>query len=284
MVLRARNVDTSTPAEGAGVGSIPLREGRESSTWFREHFDTAAAEVIDFLAASGIELTGREVADVGTGDGIIDLGVALKAKPTQLVGFDISETDPERLLALAKREGVAKKLPSELEFRLSEPTRLPWDDNSFDVVFSWSTFEHVAEPIPLLRDIHRVMRPLGVLMIQLWPLFHSQHGSHLWQYFPEGFVQLLCPDVEIETAVRQNPGPDVEWSEKLLTEFRSCNRITLDGLHAALSAAGFRVSKIELMSETVVVPPELKQVPLSLLGISGAKLLATAEPLLSIGG
>ena len=284
MVLRARNVDTSAPAEGAGVGSIPLREGRESSTWFREHFDTAAAEVIDFLAASGIELTGREVADVGTGDGIIDLGVALKAKPTQLVGFDISETDPERLLALAKREGVAKKLPSELDFRLSEPTRLPWDDNSFDVVFSWSTFEHVAEPIPLLRDIHRVMRPLGVLMIQLWPLFHSQHGSHLWQYFPEGFVQLLCPDVEIETAVRQNPGPDVEWSEKLLTEFRSCNRITLDGLHAALSAAGFRVSKIELMSETVVVPPELKQVPLSLLGISGAKLLATAEPLLSIGG
>lgn len=284
MVLRARNVDTSTPAEGAGVGSIPLREGRESSTWFREHFDTAAAEVIDFLAASGIELTGREVADVGTGDGIIDLGVALKAKPTQLVGFDISETDPERLLTLAKREGVAKELPPGLEFRLSEPTRLPWDDNSFDVVFSWSTFEHVAEPIPLLRDIHRVMRPLGVLMIQLWPLFHSQHGSHLWQYFPEGFVQLLCTDMEIETAVRQNPGPDVEWSEKLLAEFRSCNRITLDGLHAALSAAGFRVSKIELMSETVVVPPELKQVPLSLLGISGAKLLATAEPVLSIGG
>ena len=284
MVLRARNVDTSTPAEGAGVGSIPLREGRESSTWFREHFDTAAAEVIDFLAASGIELTGREVADVGTGDGIIDLGVALKAKPTQLVGFDISETDPERLLALAKREGVAKKLPSELEFRLSEPTRLPYDDDSFDVVFSWSTFEHVAEPIPLLRDIHRVMRPLGVLMIQLWPLFHSQHGSHLWQYFPEGFVQLLCSEVEIETAVRQNPGPDIEWSERLLAEFRSCSRITLDGLHAALTAAGFRVSKLELMSETVVIPPELKRVPLSLLGISGLKLLATAENAISIGG
>jgi hypothetical protein len=128
------------------------------------------------------------------------------------------------------------------------------------------------------------MRPLGVLMIQLWPLFHSQHGSHLWQYFPEGFEQLLCSDVEIETAVRQNPGPDVEWSERLLAEFRSCNRITLDGLQAALSAAGFRVSKLELASETVIIPPELKRVPLSLLGISGVKLLATAENAISIGG
>ena len=284
VMLRARSIEGSTPADGAGLGSAPVREGRENPVWFHDHFEKAAGEVIDFLASSGIGLTGRDVADVGAGDGIIDLGVASHAKPARLVGFDIIETDPERLLALAKREGVAKKLPPELEFRLSEPTRLPYDDDSFDVVFSWSTFEHVAEPIPLLRDIHRVMRPLGVLMIQLWPLFHSQHGSHLWQYFPEGFVQLLCSEVEIETAVRQNPGPDIEWSERLLAEFRSCSRITLDGLHAALTAAGFRVSKLELMSEMVVIPPELKQVPLSLLDISALKLLATAEPLLSVGG
>jgi SAM-dependent methyltransferase len=284
VVLRARSVDLEAPTDSIGLRSAPVREGRENSAWFHDHFEKAATEVIDFLSSSGIGLTGRDVADVGTGDGIIDLGVALHAKPARLVGFDIIETDNERLLATAQREGVAKKLPPELEFRLSEPTRLPYDDDSFDVVYSWSTFEHVAEPIPLLRDIHRVMRPLGVLMIQLWPLFHSQHGSHLWQYFPEGFVQLLCSEVEIETAVRQNPGPDVEWSERLLDEFRSCNKITLDGLQAALSAAGFRVSKLELTSETVVIPPELKRVPLSLLGISGLKLLATAEPVLSIGG
>jgi len=284
VVLRARNVENGPPVEGAGLGSVPAREGREDSAWFSDHFEKAAAEVIDFLGSSGIGLTGRDAADIGAGDGIIDLGVALKAKPAKLVGFDILETDRKRLVALARREDVAKSLPAGLEFRQSEPTRLPWDDNAFDVVYSWSTFEHVAEPIPLLRDIHRVMRPLGVLMIQLWPLFHSQHGSHLWQYFPEGFVQLLCSEVEIETAVRQNPGPDVEWSERLLDEFRSCNKITLDGLQAALSAAGFRVSKLELTSETVVIPPELKRVPLSLLGISGLKLLATAEPVLSIGG
>lgn len=284
VILRARSVENGTPVEGAGLGSAPAREGREDSTWFSDHFEKAAGEVIEFLAASGIGLTGRDVADVGTGDGIIDLGVALKAKPARLVGFDIIEIDRKRLLSIARREGAAKSLPKGLEFRQSEPTHLPWEDNSFDVVYSWSTFEHVAEPIPLLRDIHRVMRPLGVLMIQLWPFFHSQHGSHLWQYFPEGFEQLLCSEVEIETAVRQNPGPDIEWSEKLLAEFRSCNKITLDGLQAALSAAGFRVSKLELASETVVIPPELKQVPLSLLGISGVKLLATAEPQLSIGG
>jgi SAM-dependent methyltransferase len=260
-----------------GLGTEPVREGRESSAWFSEHFHAAADQVIEFLRGDGIELGGKQVADVGSGDGVTDLGVSLKAKPARLVGFDIRPTDPARLLTFARREQGLDELPEGLDFRESEPTRLPAEDGSFDVVFSWSTFEHVLEPIDLLRDVNRVLRRGGVLMIQLWPFFHSEHGSHLWQFFPEGFVQLLRDDSELEAYVRANPGPDPEWAERLLEEFRSCNRITLDGLQTALLAAEFRVSKLELITGGIHIPSGLSRYPLSQLGVAGVKLLAVPD-------
>jgi 2-polyprenyl-3-methyl-5-hydroxy-6-metoxy-1,4-benzoquinol methylase len=74
-------VDVCTTATGS--------DGDESSRWFWDHYVDAAGEVISFLEADAISLAGKRVGDVGCGDGIIDLGVAHRARPTLLVGFDI---------------------------------------------------------------------------------------------------------------------------------------------------------------------------------------------------
>lgn len=266
---------TKGSRSSVGVGTLPVREGRTSSEWFHEHLD-AAAEIIEFLSGDGIGLTGLDVADVGCGDGIIDLGLALKSSPARLIGFDIVPTNVEHLLALARREGIVEKLPSQLEFQQCEPRRLPADAESFDAVVSWSTFEHVVDPSAVLAEIHRVLRPGGLLMIQVWPLFHSQHGSHLWQYFPQGFVHLFRSREELISAVRAEPGPDPEWAEHLVEGFRSCNGLSLDALQSVIIAAGLTIRKVELLTESFHVPDELNGFPLSLLGISGVKLLATA--------
>jgi uncharacterized protein (TIRG00374 family) len=289
-----RNLRRRTTSESAAVDSpaaavphesrddatscaLPTRStGDESSRWFWDHYDGAAGEVISFLEGDGISLTGRRVADIGCGDGIIDLGVAHRAAPAQLVGFDITPIDLDHLAELASKEGVDPSLPRCLEFRTSDVTRLPADDSSFDIVFTWSAFEHVADPTALLRDMHRVLVPDGVLMLQLWPFFHSEHGSHLWKWFPEGFVQLLRSTEEIEDFVRANSDDDPAWAEYMLGEYKTLNRITLDELHQCLLAAEFRVGKIELVSGPVHIPAELSRSPLSLLAISGVKLLATA--------
>ena len=61
----------------------------------------------------------------------------------------------------------------------------------------------------------------------------------------------------------------------LIEQFHSCNRITLDELQRSLYLGGFHVRKVELMAETIHIPPALECLPLSLLGVSGVKLLAT---------
>ena len=95
---------------------------------------------------------------------------------------------------------------------------------------------------------------------------------------PQGEAQLLSTPAELEAAVRENPGPEPDWAEVLIEQFRSCNRLTLDELQQHLYAAGFAIHKVELLSEAVHLPPGIEQYPLSRLTVSGVKLIAGAIP------
>jgi hypothetical protein len=108
-----------------------------------------------------------------------------------------------------------------------------------------------------------------VLFLQLWPFYHSHQGSHLWDWFPEPFHHLQQPLEEIQAGM----GPD-EWSQYMLAEYKTLNRVTLDELGSAVRAAGFSVRELELIAHRSRVPAGLDEVPLSALGVGGVKLLA----------
>ncbi|HEX2699911.1 MAG TPA: class I SAM-dependent methyltransferase [Acidimicrobiales bacterium] len=247
---------------------------RETSAWFAEHYGDAADQVISFLAGDGLSLAGADVADVGCGDGIIDLGVAHKARPRSIVGFDIVPTDPEWLLRRAREEGVADQLPDELRFVTCDARTLPAPDESYDFVITWSAFEHVMEPVAVFREIRRILRNDGILMLQIWPLYHSEHGAHLWQCIPDSFVHLIRSPAEIEAEVRGTTKHTPEEIDEFLEVFATLNKVTIDDLQRAMLAASLRVAKLEIQSEVVHLPPELSRRSLSQLGISGVKLLA----------
>jgi SAM-dependent methyltransferase len=257
-------------------GDPPTSDWATVSTpeWFWSHYGEAAATIIDFLAADGHMLAGRDVADVGCGDGIIDLGLVHRAEPARLVGYDVDPTVGD-LLERARAAGVADELPPNLTFVRSESTHVPAPDESFDVVVTWSTFEHVEDPVGLLREIERILKPDGVLFLQLWPFYYSEHGAHLWHWYPGGFAHLRQSEEQLQADVRSRDGHLPGTAEEALRIFRTLNRITLDELHGALREAGFVVSKVEVMSHEVHVPPELEDHPLSELAIAGVKLLAS---------
>jgi len=112
------------------------------------------------------------------------------------------------------------------------------------------------------------------VMIQVWPFFHSKHGSHLWQWFPDGYAQLLHDTEVIDRTVRESPESGPAWVDQILEAYGELNRVTVDDLHRYLMLAGFTIAKLELLTEPVHIPRELAFLPPSLLGISGVKLLA----------
>lgn len=262
MLSRRRKADAPPPA--------PLAHG----PWPEESFAGAAGQIVSFFGDDGIDLAGARLADIGCGDGVTDLGVFQQARPALLVGFDLTPVDTGALAARAAAQGVATSLPDGLRFEVCGPEHLPAADDSFDHVFSWSAFEHVVRPNAVLREVRRILRPGGTLMIQLWPFYHSKHGSHLWDWFPDGFAQLLHDPFEVERRVLEEPEKGPGWTVELLEAFRELNRLTLDDLHRALLHAHFCVVKLELLHEPFHIAPELSHFPLSLLAVAGVKLLA----------
>lgn len=244
------------------------------ATWFWDHYSSAAGETIAFLGGDDVDLTGKVVADVGCGDGMIDLGLVQQARPARLTGFDVNPVDTGHLLRVAREAGVVEELPAELEFVVSADRRLPAQDASYDVVVTWSAFEHIAEPISVLGEMRRILKPGGMLFLQLWPFFHSAQGSHLRDWFDD-YPNLLRHEDEIVAHMRANPFQGEDWTEYMIREYRHLNRIDVDELQRCLLTAGFAVRKFHLLTHEVRIPTELQRYPLSQLGVGGVKLLAT---------
>jgi ubiquinone/menaquinone biosynthesis C-methylase UbiE len=272
-----------------GVGSAESRNGGRGgpaaapppiarspqSQWFWDHYEMAADQVVETFAAEGISLADRVVADVGCGDGIIDLGILHKARPRRLVGFDLNLTDAGHLARLAADEGVDISDWDGLSFERSEVARLPAADGAFEFVTSWSAFEHVSRPIDVLKEIRRILSDDGAFFLQLWPFYHSAKGSHLWEWFPEDHHHLQRAESEIVAELSSSELKPADWTQMMTREFQHLNRLTVEELQRSMLAAGFVVRRLELLTSPTRLTPELGRYSWSDLGVSGIKLIAT---------
>jgi SAM-dependent methyltransferase len=261
----------SPPAAFDGIEGSAARWFAAQDGWWEGHVDTATGEIIEFLSTSGVTLDGTRLLDLGCGDGTIALGLAHHSAAKEVLGVDLVATDEAHLAALAAAHAVA--WPASLSFRESSATRLPVEDGWADVIVTWSVFEHVADVDGLLAEVRRALRADGVLFVQLWPFFGSEHGSHLWPWFDSGFVQHRLTDTEIDRHLHA-VCPDPDLAASMFDLYRTCNRITVDDLGAALHRQGFYISKVELVSHTVHLPPEAQGLPLSTVAVAGVKLIA----------
>ena len=48
---------------------------------------------------------------------------------------------------------------------LNEDTKLPYEDNSFDVVTCVVSIDYMVQPIEILKEVHRVLRPGGKVIV-----------------------------------------------------------------------------------------------------------------------
>lgn len=100
----------------------------------------------------------QSILDVGSGAGQI-LGHLLKAVPddTRIVACDLSHNMLRRA-----RQRVKSRRPF---FVAADMTRLPFADESFDCVTCGWVIEHLADPTPGLKELGRVLKPGGSLLL-----------------------------------------------------------------------------------------------------------------------
>jgi SAM-dependent methyltransferase len=75
---------------------------------------------------------------------------------------------------------------------VGDARNMPFCDASMDVVLITQVLEHVPEPIAVISEIKRVLKPGGTLLLSV-PSIFPQHGSpgDYWRYMPQGLQWIL---------------------------------------------------------------------------------------------
>ncbi|NCT67628.1 MAG: class I SAM-dependent methyltransferase [Rhodanobacteraceae bacterium] len=260
LAWQVQAVGDSTPVE-----ALSWRRGAQD--WFFKHFDHAARTTASYLLGDSPLLRGR-ILDVGCGDGITDLGLALRWQPQELVGIDPFR-GYERLPQIARDAHLpADALPANLRFLPASANAIPFADDHFDVVVSWGSFEHiVGGHAQALAEIRRVLRPGGLLMAHPG-LYYSDIGNHLGEFRfarEEPYVHLKRPREWLRERVLASEPERIDRCGDDATPaqywqwFTELNPITVPGFERELREAGFEPWRVALRThDRVDYTPELQ--------------------------
>jgi arsenite methyltransferase len=104
---------------------------------------------------------GESVLDIGCGSGVDTLIAAMMVgKKGRAVGIDII---PEMLRRA--QESLRKTALDNVTFQEASGEAIPLPDTSFDVVISNRTFNLIPDKLKALKEVYRVLKPLGQFMI-----------------------------------------------------------------------------------------------------------------------
>ena len=128
----------------------------EFADWYEKERHDGYHAFIDRLETDLVleHAAGKDVLEVGCGTGLILNRVAPVAN--RAAGIDLSSG----MLEKARERG--------LEVYKANATELPFDDGTFDVVYSFKVLAHVEAIDVALREMARVTRKNGVLLLEFY--------------------------------------------------------------------------------------------------------------------
>ncbi|HPH97593.1 MAG TPA: class I SAM-dependent methyltransferase [Anaerolineaceae bacterium] len=112
---------------------------------------------LETRALLGSGITRGHALEIGHGPGYLGLEWLKQTNKTTLTGFDISPDMSD----LAQRNAEEYGMTSRSKYRLGNCDHLPFDDDSFDAVFTNGSLHEWAEPQAAFNEIWRVLKPGG---------------------------------------------------------------------------------------------------------------------------
>lgn len=154
--------------------------------------------------------------DLGCGEG--DLIKTVSPFVKKAVGADIALNR----LQLAKQK--TKQLSNVSFVKHDFDEKLPFADNSFDLISSLSVMEYIYDPYAHLQELHRVLKPHGYIIIEVpnlaylperlkllfgylpsWPDADGWQGGRIHN-FTDSSLRKLLEDNQFDVLVRQGTG------------------------------------------------------------------------------
>jgi len=115
-----------------------------------------------FVARRAVGMAGRgEAVDLGCGPGHLVIELARRSPGLRVTGIDLSDEMLVQGQDNAHRAGLADRV----SFRRGDARQIPFPDASLDLVVSTLSLHHWSDPVAVLDEIARVLRPGGSFLI-----------------------------------------------------------------------------------------------------------------------
>jgi ubiquinone/menaquinone biosynthesis C-methylase UbiE len=183
--------------------------------------DTQFAEAAAALLG---EARGGRALDIGTGTAKIPVLLLARRPDLQVLAVDMAD----QMLRVAARNLAAAGLDKACSLARMDAKALDVPPASFDLVMSNSLAHHVPEPLEFFREIARVARPEGAILVR--DLIRPESEEAAW-------------------AIVNRVAPDDSARQKQLFFDSLCAALTLDEVSAMVAEAGIEGARVAQSSD-----------------------------------
>ncbi len=162
-----------------------------------------------------IEQTDGKILDIGSADGMFTKVILDKSHAKEIIGIDVLKQSVD----WANKHWKKYK---QLKFRLGDAHKLDFKANTFDAVFALEVMEHVFKPQVVFKEIKRVLRKNGYVIIlvpsdntlfnMIWWFVTNFWWARIWQ---DCHVQSFSSKNTLADALRK-AGFEVEVDHKFI--------------------------------------------------------------------
>jgi SAM-dependent methyltransferase len=157
-----------------------------------------AADMLALLGGGDRQM--RRFLELGCADGMTGAALAARGKLVTAVDTGRSVLD-----ARAKDAGVG--------FRRMDAGYLQLDDDTYDVVYSYNSFEHFSDPARVLSEAARTTRKGGYIYLSFGPLYYSPWGLHAYRSVTVPYCHLLFRRQDLARFTGENGLPPIDFKQ-----------------------------------------------------------------------
>jgi SAM-dependent methyltransferase len=178
----------------------------------RDHLDTERPYRAARILEGFTPLRGKKLLEIGSGFGIT-LATWIKEYGIDGLGTERDAEGFGSSFRASREIFLANGLDPERIVRVTDD-RLPFADSSFDIVYAGNVLEHTEVPLKVLEEAVRVLRPGGILHVEV-PNYLSYFEGHymlpspplVWRWMLPLWVRLFGRDPAFAYTMRTEINP-----------------------------------------------------------------------------
>lgn len=181
------------------VNSKPFESAEQSAAYLEWRFSEYPLfrEFMDLWGSHD----GHVILDYGCGPGDDTTGFLIHTKAAKVVAMDISKTALRLTSSRLGRHGVPAERVQLVHLADARPS-VAAETASIDYVHSGGVLHHTSDPLGILREFHRILKPGGTARIMVYN--RESLWFHLFTAYERRVIECKWPGVSIEEAFTRN--------------------------------------------------------------------------------